>query len=63
MKNNTPPHKRYYLHRKVKQAFQVNATRREVVVPAAMADSLEFHLLYKYIKQLQELGYNIQLSI
>lgn len=63
MKNTPPPHKRYYLHRKVKDYFKVNATRREVLVPQKLADTISEHKAYMYIKQLMELGYNIQLTI
>lgn len=60
---NTPPSKRYYLHKKVKEAFKVNATRREVIVPQDMADTIKEHPSYRYIEQLMKFGYNIQLTI
>lgn len=58
-----PANRRYYLHSKVKKAFKVNATRREVIVPQDMADTITEHPCYKYIKQLMQYGYNIQLTI
>lgn len=60
-----PPKKnhRYYLHRRVKEAFTVNARARTVFVPVQDADTLRDHRLWKYIARLAKLGYNIQITI
>lgn len=55
--------RRYYLHRRLKGDFVVVSRDREVRVPHTMADTLPDHRCYKYIRQLIELGYNVQTYI
>src|SRR5690606_22631721 len=55
--------RRYYLHRRLKGVFVVLPRDREVRIPHTMADTLVDHRCYRYLRQLIELGYNIQTFI
>lgn len=62
MSQSTTYIRRYYLHRRLKKYFRVNAAERRVDVTEAKIDQLPD--LYKnYLEELRKQGYSIQYSI
>lgn len=59
---NISDRRRYYLHQRLKKFFPVNGPDRQVDITETGLESLP-ELYQEYLKELREIGYNIQFSI